>query len=532
MNTEPNGGARDGSADPLQERLARRFDSELAQAERDYPSLSVASRARAEGAGRRSRGRWSWPRLASGVVAVGVLAVVGLIGVGLASKPAQVSGPSLSNPPRAATPFPSQIDGQKVYSVADKAQWEKLGGGFLLAAYAAFYPIPCPAQPPSQTSGPDTDLVASCPNMVLQATAGLIESNPVPADSALRVAPKSVDLSGWTGGPEIVMRVHSHDPEAAKCGADLKALCDGAIVVEAVVWPDIPAQFEGQKVYRAVDQASFPTSGSFLLGGRVSRPAFAPGCPIRSSTAAELQLMPSCLVVSIDGLAVAPKSVLDAPNNEIVVAKVHINDSQAAGCPASALDQCKSAVVVESVLWRSDVLVNASPTATGSPLLPNGSPGGVTVPSLSPGAIGTGEGVGSTSVPSSQPSAVTVGRDGVPVSFGGQAVYRASNLPADASFLLGGVLGRDATCAAPTGVSAKPPACGYWTVDGLAVGNMVSIPDSLIGSVVVVEIQRSKTVGVCAGGPCRTTEILVVTRIVWSGSAAVSFPPFPIALPS
>jgi hypothetical protein len=96
-------------------------------------------------------------------------------------------------------------------------------------------------------------------------------------------------------------------------------------------------------------------------------------------------------------------------------------------------------------------------------------------------------------------------------------VARAGNLPTAATFLLAGILGRDTGCAAPTGLSAKPPACGYWTVDGLAVGTMVDLSDTMIGSPVVVRIQRSKALGTCTGGPCRTSDLLVVSDVLWFG---------------
>jgi hypothetical protein len=528
MNTEPNGGTGD-AGDELRERLTRRFDAELAQAQRDYPNLGVARRTGAAGA--RAGSGHMWPRLASGLVAVGVFAVVGLIGVGLASKPVQVAGPADSG--LAAAGIPTEIDGQKVYLVTDHPDWATTGS-FLIGGYLPGGTLLACPQPSGEPQA-QLDLAPSC-------GMGLLTDAPGDGGSqGIQLAPKTASMySGWLGAP-VVLRAHLNDTESTQCPADIREQCQKSLVVEAVVWPTVPSELDGQKVYRAADRASFPASGSFLLGGRVSKPDVMPPCPARiDQTQAEQQLIPYCVVFSIDGLGIAPKSnagFFDEPKNEIVIARVHVNDSQAAGCPASTLEQCKSGIVVESVVWRSSVLIDAMASSSPS-----------SVSSAAPSAssqvaVGTGEGVGPvpsetpaislppTPGPSSEPS---IGPDanGVPASYGGQTVYRASSLPADAGFLLGGVLGRDSTCAAPTGVSAKPPACGYWKVDGLAVGNMVSIPDSLIGSVVVVEIQRSKTLGVCAGGPCRTTEILVVTRIVWSGSAAVEFPPFPIALPS
>ena len=527
MNTERNGGAGDGADGELRERLTRRFDAELAQAQRDYPNLGVAGRTAAAGA--RARSGHMWPRLASGMVAVGVFAVIGLIGVGLASRPAAVAGPSAGS---RAVSFPTEIDGQKVYLVTDHPDWVTTGsfliGGYLPGGTLLFCPQPS-GEPQARL-----DLAPSC-------GMGLLTDAPGDGGSqGMQLAPKTASIySGWLGAP-VVLRAHLNDAESAQCPADIREQCQKSLVVEAVVWPTVPSEIDGQKVYRAADRASFPASGSFLLGGRVSKPDVMPPCPAQIQTEAERQLIPYCYLVSIDGLRIAPKggSGFEEPNNEVVVARVHINDAQAAECPASTIDQCKAGIVVESIVWRSSELIDAIPAATPTP-----APSDIPVAS-SQVAVGTGEGVGPvpsetpaislppTPGPSSQPSPVGFDSSGVPTTYGGQTVYRASSLPTDASFLLGGVLGRDATCAAPTGVSAKPPACGYWTVDGVAVGNMVPIPDSLIGSVVVVEIQRSKALGVCAGGPCRTSELLVVVRIVWSGSAAVASPPPPVALPS
>jgi hypothetical protein len=489
MTDERRGGAGDAADDKLQERLTRRFDAQLAQAERDYPSLSVARRTAGEG--RHAPARTRWPGIASAVVAVGVLAVVGLIGVGLASRPPQVEGPAKNPPPRPGAAIPTEIDGQRVYTMTDRVQWQNLSSSFLLAAYPVFYPVPCASGSP-------------CNNWALQDNP---TQNTASGQNGTFADGQSFDLAGWAG-VEVVMRVDRSGP--------------GILTVQAVVWPDVPTQVNGERVYRAADQASFPKTGSFLLGGRVSKPDFVPPCPMPADkTQAEQQLIPYCFIVSIDGLGVAPKSNIDEPKNEIVVARVHINDSQAADCPATTATECKASVVVESIVWRSDVLVTS--TASSSPVV---GPSLTAAPSQV--AVGTGEGTGPASPPpfsSSQPSIVAFGPDGVPTSYGGQVVYRAANLPSGSSFLFGGVLGRDGSCAAPTGMSAKPPACGYWTLDGVAVGNMVPIQDSTIGSVVVVQIQRSKVLGVCSGGPCRTTDLLVVTQILWYGPPAPLTPP-------
>lgn len=371
MNTERNGGMPEGDASEakLKARLGRHFDAELTQAERDYSALSVSRRTSSVGK-RAATGR-IWPRLASAVVALGVFAVLVLIGVGLASKPGVVG--SGGQVPLASDGIPTQIDGRQVYRVRDRASFPT-DGVYLVGGYVFEEPS-CPAgaeavPPPcfGLASGPGPD--ASSGGLDL---GGFREG------------------SGWVGSSVVVLM--------ANCTWDNGTPCHPA--PKSVEWPEVPAQLNGERVYRAVDQASFPAAGSFLLGGRVSKPDLVPPCPMRMDlNTAEQQLIPYCYIVTIDGLSLAPKSNIDEPKNEIVVARVHVDDALAAQCTAKNLADCKAAIAVESVVWRSDVLVNAAtPGASQSQLLPNGSPGGVSVPSTSAGPVGTGQGVGPVSLP-------------------------------------------------------------------------------------------------------------------------------------
>jgi hypothetical protein len=529
MNAEPRGAVDLDPADAqIHERLARSFDAELRRAQRDYPRLAVARRSEA---GRERTGRGSrvgWPKLASAVVAIGVFAVVGLIGVGLASRPGTVAGPGSAPPRPAVATIPAEIDGQKVYSVAEGAEWANLTGSFLLSAHVIDRPIPCPSAMQTPSSSAESDLVPECGVIALVDD---LDPGQVPYAIVTAVAPKGRDLlTPWVGGSAIVMRVHTNDPEAAQCGAALLSQCEAALVVEAVVWPaaepagspsattsqsdTIPPQIDGEKVYRAADAGSFPTSGSFLLGGIFTRPDFMPPCPAPiDMNSADTQLVFGCGQSAIDGLPLAWTSTIDEPNNQILVARVHIHDPLAAQCSATYKDACEAAIVVESVVWRSNAVILPSPTAESS---------GATIPPIS--------------VPSETParspgaSPVEIGTDGVPVTYDGETVYRAANLPGASTYLLGGVLGRDPSCTPATGISAQPPACGYWMVDGLVVGNKVAIPSSDVGSVVVVRIQVARKVATCVGSPCRTSDTLVVTEVVWVGPALSLTPPPPPSL--
>jgi hypothetical protein len=126
-------------------------------------------------------------------------------------------------------------------------------------------------------------------------------------------------------------------------------------VVEAVVWPVVPSQIAGEHVYRATDQASLASlKGSFLLGRLVTWPDVAPPCPSLAGPPGDGRgLLPYCYWPSIDGLALSPKGSFDKPGNEIVVARVHVNDPLAAECQPSLRAECDAAKVVEAVAWRS-----------------------------------------------------------------------------------------------------------------------------------------------------------------------------------
>jgi hypothetical protein len=117
----------------------------------------------------------------------------------------------------------------------------------------------------------------------------------------------------------------------------------------------VPAEIAGEHVYRAADQSSFTRlTGSFLLGGLVTYPDVVPPCPSEAGPPGDGQgLLPYCYWPSIDGLALSPKGSFDEPGNEIVVARVHVNDPLAAECQPAVRAECAAAIVVESVVWRS-----------------------------------------------------------------------------------------------------------------------------------------------------------------------------------
>ena len=376
MKDEIAGGS--AAESQLRERLARHFTEELSRAETDYRTLREPQWVNIERLQPRRRMKL---RLAVEGLAAVVLLVVGLVAYGGARTPAVPGGPtpsasvasglattpSTSGGPVASASIvlgsdgiPTQMDGQTVYRVGDKATWQNLSGSFLLAAYATPFVMLCPmwsAQPSAEAA-----LVGQCGGIVLEPSANSTFKGDI--SHLLMAAPEGSEaLTGWVGGPAIVMRVHTHDAEAAQCAADRRAACESAVVVEAVVWPTVPTEVGGQRVYRQTDQASFPTSGSFLLGGPVSKeletPCSGPGA---SEWEALIDLEGFCPTPQIDGLSIAPKSSFNEPNYEIVVARVHVNDPEAAKCPSDYRAMCDSAIVAESVVWRSNPYTITLPT--------------------------------------------------------------------------------------------------------------------------------------------------------------------------
>ena len=509
MKTDETGGQP--AEDQVVERLSRRYAMELERAERDYPVLLRSSRERVgadgatPGSGRSLR---TWRRIAAPMTAVVVLVAVSLVGVGLALRPsAGPAGPSNPDVVRGSDGIPTSIDGQRVYRIGDQSEWKNLSGSFLLGGYSILFAHSCPVQ---LTPLPSTehDLVDLCGAGALLASGPSSDGGP----GSLRVAPVgSTALDGWAGGPAIVMRVHTHDPEAAQCAADQKAACEAALVVEAVVWPTVPTEINGERVYRDTDWASFPKSGSFLLGGPATKPSVVPPCPAPvDRTTAEQQLIQYCYILTIDGIGVAPMSTFDEPNGEIVVARVHINDSLAAQCPADVQTACAASIVVESVVWRStEAVATATPSSVGSSTTPSNPASGEGVGPVQSAPVASGPSAGSGSVG-------PLDGDGVPTTIGGAPVYRAAALPTAPTFLLGGQLTHDTGCA--PAVSLAPPVCGYWMVDGVKVGAAQTVPESLSGSLVVARVGRMSD---CQHAPCATPlEFLTMEEIVWSGSAS------------
>jgi hypothetical protein len=262
--------------------------------------------------------------------------------------------------------LPSQIDGQRVYRLADKAEWATLSGGFLLAAYPGFFFGSCVITGGSAaTAAPtaDKDLLAagmSCYGAWLSETANS-------TTNSVTVAPKSPSLATmfmtW-GGHAVVLTVHTHDPEAAGCSAARQAQCAAAVVVDSMVWPTVPTEVNGEHVYGSTELGNVEVAGTlknlpagFMLGGvvTVENPAVIAAPCADYGSEAEQQLLVTCRPqVAIGGEPIAPDSNFNAVDGQIVVVRVHVNDALAAQCPADVRTACEQAIVVDSVVWTSN----------------------------------------------------------------------------------------------------------------------------------------------------------------------------------
>ncbi len=295
--------------------------------------------------------------------------------------------------------IPTRINGQGVHTMLDQSAWPSTSEGFLLAAQPSINALSCPtggnlASPP----------YTSVENHLLTGLCNYASLDPIGAADSVDqrgLAPKSPpfsDLFVWAvARAPLVVRVHTHDAEAALCTAARRAQCEGSVVVDAIIWPTIPTVFAGERVYRgneisaAADAgtvASLP--GSFLLGGVVWAESASVLACSPPSFAAQDELVANCVpTVTIDGAFVAPKSSFSPVVGEVVIVRGHVNDPLAAQCGLNVRSACAAALVVNTVVWSEGPyplgprlssaepdLTPASnepttPTSTGPPLGPS-----------------------------------------------------------------------------------------------------------------------------------------------------------------
>ena len=262
--------------------------------------------------------------------------------------------------------LPSEIEGQRVYRLADKAEWETLSGGFLLAAYPGYFFGTCPITAWSTATPAPTaeeDLLAAglpCYGAWLSETANSTANS-------VTVAPKRPSLATmfmtW-GGHAAVWTIHTHDPEAAGCSAASQARCVDAVVVDSLVWPTVPTEADGEHVYGRTELGEMAAAGTlknlpagFMLGGVVTvenQAVIGASCADYGPEAEQLLLASCRPQVMIGGEPIAPGSDFNAVDGQIVVARAHVNDAIAAQCPADVRAACEQAIVIDSVVWTSN----------------------------------------------------------------------------------------------------------------------------------------------------------------------------------
>lgn len=365
------------------ERLRRR----LRALDASVPTAAARGRVGGKATPQLGRGGRVAGKLPIGLAACLIVVIVGaaIVGVNLQRGPSfgsvASSAPPTASMPQSVSPsapatsdgLPIQIDGKRVYRVSEQAEWENLGGSFLLVAIPTITNwVGCPFGGGSGTPS-ERDLVGDgCAGPLWLVNATGQDTNTAWA------APKSpviAVLGDWLDHA-VVLRVHTHDNEAAQCGPETRARCEAAVVVEALIWPVVPTEIAGEHVYRSSEQESFASlKGSFLLGGLVTWPDYLPACPSVAGPPGDGQgLVPYCYGPSIDGLELSPKSKFNQAALEIVVARVHVNDPLAAKCQPATLADCKAAIVVESVVWSSNPYQASPPTPTPAAPTPSTSP--------------------------------------------------------------------------------------------------------------------------------------------------------------
>jgi len=289
----------------VEDRLARRFASELSRAEGDYPKMRwLAGRE-----GGRSFRR-SWPRLQAVLIAGATLTIVALVAVSLTwragggAAAGGSAGQSTSHPAGtvsvgSASPLagvvtnglPTHLNGDPVLQLWQRDRRAVDGTSFSLAGYKYTLPNPCSGTPaPTSADGPlDGQFIPTCDVVVL---------SPTPGDN-IAGREELAPIGAWMladvpDGTAVVVRLHSRDPRADACTEAARTACDEALVVDSIVWQgtgggSIPAvvaygdavsgtvsvgadgsvvDINGTHVYTAGE--SFPTVGPFLVSGKVA----------------------------------------------------------------------------------------------------------------------------------------------------------------------------------------------------------------------------------------------------------------------
>lgn len=426
------------------------------------------------------RQRWEWRSTAFAgvaIVALVVALVVVYVGPG--------EGPKVQNIPQVALGFdgiPNQIDGQRVYRLGEQPAWQNLAGSFLLGAWPQYAPTGCHFLPPLDAAS--DALVGGCSGYELLPLSARRAGSGGARGNSLTPAPRGAGVLRPWDDRLVVVRVHTHDREAAGCSEATRVACDEAVVAEEVVWPIVPMDTEGERVFRAADSETYGTlTRSFLFGGIAS------GGSLWGFNVDGEQIALRC-----PGFLARPWSP-PWSDGDIVVVRAHVNDPISDRCP----DRLAQTIVLDSVDWWYD------PYAAPYAIIP-------------PATAQVGPSVG------------PLGPDGIPLSIDGRHVYSSrTGLPSDAGFLLGGRVARAEPCPtdppSPNQDGASSSVCGQWFVGDAPVNVLDGISPSLNGKLIVLDVVRTRVLSTCAtSSPCGPSDVLVVTSVVWSEPSAQGTP--------
>jgi hypothetical protein len=138
--------------------------------------------------------------------------------------------------------IPATLDGRPVLSIAQgdkQATTASTSQPFFVGGWFAGFGLTCGAP---ATSTPMSSLVPWCQGLFLTdlpyAVLVALHDTQAPIIQPIYLAGASPSLIPRSG--RVVYRVHVHDPSAADCPASLRARCQIAVVVEALVWQSIP----------------------------------------------------------------------------------------------------------------------------------------------------------------------------------------------------------------------------------------------------------------------------------------------------
>jgi hypothetical protein len=140
-----------------------------------------------------------------------------------------------SPPPAAGDGLPETFEGQPVYRgrddilahvASDRTDSPFFVGGVLRAMIAECVGTPPPSWPTSPLAPGCSSSLWYLADARPESLIGLIVEEPLRASESL-----------WELQEEpVILRVHAHDSRAAECAAEIRAECERAIVVEAIVW--------------------------------------------------------------------------------------------------------------------------------------------------------------------------------------------------------------------------------------------------------------------------------------------------------